>query len=105
MLPEDIYTSMIMHDVENKWESIHHPDVDMEMLSTQDLDSWIRAASKGAEGFFRLLHLKIIHCLKTFVEIKNMLFTTITGLFCSILDSDIHLLYVRFVFSSLLRCL
>lgn len=48
---EDIYTSILLHaDVENKWESIQHPDVECRMLSTQDLDSWIKQHQRYAEG-------------------------------------------------------
>lgn len=48
---EDIYTSMMMHaDTENKWESVHHPDVECKMLSTQDVDSWIKQHQRYAEG-------------------------------------------------------
>ncbi|OFY86199.1 MAG: hypothetical protein A3F72_07025 [Bacteroidetes bacterium RIFCSPLOWO2_12_FULL_35_15] len=45
---EDIYTSMMLHS--DKWESIHHPDVECKMLSTQDLDSWIKQHQRYAEG-------------------------------------------------------
>lgn len=45
---EDIYTSMMMHA--DKWESIHHPDVECKMLSTQDVDSWIKQHQRYAEG-------------------------------------------------------
>jgi cellulose synthase (UDP-forming) len=48
---EDIYTSMMLHaDKENKWESIQHPDVECKMLSTQDLDSWIKQHQRYAAG-------------------------------------------------------
>lgn len=48
---EDIYTSMMMHaDTENRWESVHHPDVECKMLSTQDVDSWIKQHQRYAEG-------------------------------------------------------
>lgn len=48
---EDIYTSIMLHaDTENKWESIHHPDVECKMLSTQDLNSWIKQHKRYAEG-------------------------------------------------------
>jgi cellulose synthase (UDP-forming) len=48
---EDIYTSIMLHaDTENKWESIQHPDVECRMLSTQDLDSWIKQHQRYAEG-------------------------------------------------------
>jgi len=48
---EDIYTSMMLHaDKENKWESVHHPDVECKMLSTQDLDSWVTQHQRYAEG-------------------------------------------------------
>lgn len=48
---EDIYTSIMLHaDKENKWESIQHPDVECKMLSTQDLDSWIKQHQRYAAG-------------------------------------------------------
>jgi cellulose synthase (UDP-forming) len=48
---EDIYTSIMLHaDAENKWESIQHPDIECKMLSTQDLDSWIKQHQRYAEG-------------------------------------------------------
>ena len=48
---EDIYTSIMLHaDTENKWESIQHPDVECRMLSTQDLDSWVKQHQRYAEG-------------------------------------------------------
>lgn len=48
---EDIYTSIMLHaDKENKWESIQHPDIECKMLSTQDLDSWIKQHQRYAEG-------------------------------------------------------
>ena len=48
---EDIYTSIMLHaDKENKWESIQHPDIECKMLSTQDLDSWIKQHKRYAEG-------------------------------------------------------
>jgi cellulose synthase (UDP-forming) len=48
---EDIYTSIMLHaDKENRWESIQHPDVECRMLSTQDLDSWIKQHQRYAEG-------------------------------------------------------
>ena len=48
---EDIYTSIMLHaDKENKWESIQHPDIECKMLSTQDLDSWIKQHRRYAEG-------------------------------------------------------
>lgn len=48
---EDIYTSILLHaDQENKWESIQHPDIECKMLSTQDLDSWIKQHQRYAEG-------------------------------------------------------
>lgn len=48
---EDIYTSIMLHaDKDNKWESIQHPDVECRMLSTQDLDSWIKQHQRYAEG-------------------------------------------------------
>ncbi len=48
---EDIYTSIMLHaDKENNWESIQHPDVECKMLSTQDLNSWIKQHQRYAEG-------------------------------------------------------
>jgi cellulose synthase (UDP-forming) len=48
---EDIYTSIMLHaDHENRWESIQHPDIECKMLSTQDLDSWIKQHQRYAEG-------------------------------------------------------
>jgi cellulose synthase (UDP-forming) len=48
---EDIYTSIMLHaDKENKWESLQHPDIECKMLSTQDLDSWIKQHQRYAEG-------------------------------------------------------
>lgn len=48
---EDIYTSIMLHaDNENKWESLQHPDIECRMLSTQDLDSWIKQHQRYAEG-------------------------------------------------------
>jgi cellulose synthase (UDP-forming) len=48
---EDIYTSIMLHaDKENRWESIQHAGVECRMLSTQDLDSWIKQHQRYAEG-------------------------------------------------------
>lgn len=48
---EDIYTSIMLHaDEENRWESVQHPDVECRMLSTQDLDSWIKQHKRYAAG-------------------------------------------------------
>jgi cellulose synthase (UDP-forming) len=48
---EDIYTSIMLHaDKENKWESIQHPEIECKMLSTQDIDSWIKQHRRYAEG-------------------------------------------------------
>lgn len=48
---EDIYTSIMLHaDKENRWESIQHPNIECKMLSTQDLDSWIKQHKRYAEG-------------------------------------------------------
>jgi cellulose synthase (UDP-forming) len=48
---EDIYTSIMLHaDEDNRWESIQHPDIECKMLSTQDLDSWIKQHRRYAEG-------------------------------------------------------
>jgi len=48
---EDIYTSIMLHaDKENRWESLQHPDIECRMLSTQDLDSWVKQHQRYAEG-------------------------------------------------------
>lgn len=48
---EDIYTSIMLHaDRENRWESVQHPDIECKMLSTQDLDSWVKQHQRYAEG-------------------------------------------------------
>ncbi len=48
---EDIYTSIMLHaDKDNRWESIQHAGVECRMLSTQDLDSWIKQHQRYAEG-------------------------------------------------------
>ncbi|HEX8516258.1 MAG TPA: glycosyltransferase [Bacteroidia bacterium] len=48
---EDIYTSIMLHaDSDNRWESLQHPDIECKMLSTQDLDSWIKQHQRYAEG-------------------------------------------------------
>lgn len=48
---EDIYTSILLHaDKEYRWQSIQHPDIECKMLSTQDLDSWIKQHQRYAEG-------------------------------------------------------
>ena len=47
---EDIYTSMMLHADTEKWESIQHPDVECKMLSTQDIDSWVKQHQRYAEG-------------------------------------------------------
>lgn len=48
---EDIYTSIMLHaDKENRWESIQHAGIECKMLSTQDLDSWIKQRQRYAEG-------------------------------------------------------
>lgn len=48
---EDIYTSIMLHaDKENRWESVQHPDIECKMLSTQDLDSWIKQHQRYAAG-------------------------------------------------------
>lgn len=48
---EDIYTSIMLHaDKTNRWESIQHAGVECRMLSTQDLDSWIKQHQRYAEG-------------------------------------------------------
>lgn len=48
---EDIYTSIMLHaDKKNRWESVQHAGVECRMLSTQDLDSWIKQHQRYAEG-------------------------------------------------------
>ena len=48
---EDIYTSIMLHaDEENRWESIQHADIECRMLSTQDLDSWVKQHQRYAAG-------------------------------------------------------
>jgi cellulose synthase (UDP-forming) len=48
---EDIYTSIMLHaDKQNKWESLQHPNIECKMLSTQDLNSWIKQHQRYAEG-------------------------------------------------------
>lgn len=48
---EDIYTSIMLHaDETNRWESVQHAGVECKMLSTQDLDSWIKQHQRYAEG-------------------------------------------------------
>lgn len=48
---EDIYTSIMLHaDKKNRWESIQCAGVECRMLSTQDLDSWIKQHQRYAEG-------------------------------------------------------
>jgi len=48
---EDIYTSIMLHaDKENRWESVQHAGVECRMLSTQDLDSWVKQHQRYAEG-------------------------------------------------------
>lgn len=48
---EDIYTSILLHaDTEHKWESLQHPHIECKMLSTQNLDSWIKQHQRYAQG-------------------------------------------------------
>ena len=48
---EDIYTSLMLHaDRMNRWESLQHPDIECKMLSTQDLNSWVKQHRRYAEG-------------------------------------------------------
>jgi cellulose synthase (UDP-forming) len=48
---EDIYTSILLHaDQENKWESLQHPNIECKMLSTQDLNSWVKQHQRYAQG-------------------------------------------------------
>jgi cellulose synthase (UDP-forming) len=48
---EDIYTSIMLHaDKAHRWQSVQHAGVECRMLSTQDLDSWIKQHQRYAEG-------------------------------------------------------
>ncbi len=48
---EDIYTSIMLHaDKDNRWQSVQHAGVECRMLSTQDLDSWVKQHQRYAEG-------------------------------------------------------
>ena len=55
---EDIYTSIVLHnDIDRRWKSVMHPEVESKMLSPQDLLSWMIQRFKYAGGtldiFFR----------------------------------------------------
>jgi cellulose synthase (UDP-forming) len=48
---EDIYTSIVLHnDVDRRWKSVMHPEVESKMLSPQDLLSWMIQRFKYAGG-------------------------------------------------------
>lgn len=47
---EDIYTSMMMHADEERWESVQHPAVECKMLSPQDLDTAVKQRTRYASG-------------------------------------------------------
>lgn len=47
---EDIYTSMMMHDDNERWISIQHPAVECKMLSPQDLDTVVKQRTRYASG-------------------------------------------------------
>ena len=49
-ISEDIFTSIMLHSDENKWESYQHPDVECKMLSPQSFDVFIQQFSRYAEG-------------------------------------------------------
>lgn len=48
-ISEDLYTSMIMHDV-TVYKSIYHRHYECKMLSPQDTDSWIKQQTRYASG-------------------------------------------------------
>jgi len=48
---EDIYTSIVLHsDRTRNWKSVLHPQVEFEMLSPLDLQTWIVQRFKYAGG-------------------------------------------------------
>ena len=48
---EDIYTSIVLHsDLDRKWKSVLHPQIESKMLSPQDLLSWTIQRFKYAGG-------------------------------------------------------
>lgn len=48
---EDIYTSIILHgDLDKRWKSVLHPDVESKMLSPLDMKSWTMQRYKYAGG-------------------------------------------------------
>ncbi|TQV65178.1 MAG: glycosyltransferase [Halothiobacillaceae bacterium] len=48
---EDIYTSIVLHsDLDRKWKSVMHPQVESKMLSPQDLLAWSIQRFKYAGG-------------------------------------------------------
>jgi len=49
-ISEDIFTSIMLHSNENKWESYQHPDVECRMLSPQSFDIFIQQFARYAEG-------------------------------------------------------
>lgn len=53
---EDIYTSLILHgDIDRRWKSCLHPQVESRMLSPQDLLSWTVQRFKYAAGSLDIL--------------------------------------------------
>lgn len=49
-ISEDIFTSLMLHADENKWESYQHPDVECKMLSPQTLEGMVQQNKRYAEG-------------------------------------------------------
>ena len=49
-ISEDIFTSIMLHANNPKWESYQHPDVECKMLSPQSFDVFIQQFSRYAEG-------------------------------------------------------
>jgi len=47
---EDIYTSLLLHADSHDWQSYQHPQVECKMLSTQDLDGWVKQRTRYASG-------------------------------------------------------
>lgn len=49
-ISEDIFTSIMLHSNNPKWESYQHPDVECKMLSPQSFDVFIQQFARYAEG-------------------------------------------------------
>lgn len=47
---EDLYTSMIMHSDEKRWESVLHPAAECRMLSPQDIGTFMKQRKRYATG-------------------------------------------------------